>query len=396
MKEIRLRELFTAWLHNSLDPADEAEWWQLLADPELDSVRQDMIQALYDSEDVRHVMEPEAAEALFTRIRQVEQGRLRKMSWARVAAAVAVIIGLIGLGGGWWWLAYQAGDHKQPLIATTPKDLQPGGNKAVLTLAGGRIIVLDSAANGLLAEQGGTQVQKQGSAVTYGGVGHEAPHNRNERTPKADAPILFNTLSTPRGGQYQLTLEDGTKVWLNAASSITYPTAFTGKIREVTITGEAYFEVVHNAAHPFRVQAGGVTLEDLGTAFNVNAYTDEPVMVTTLAQGALSVGSMILSPGQAADRAADGHIRLIRHADVEQALAWKNGAFAFNGADLATVMRQLSRWYDVDVEYKGAIPAGTFSGKIGRGLTLTQVLTGLAATRIHYQLIDQHHMLILP
>ena len=202
----------------------------------------------------------------------------------------------------------------------------------------------------------------------------------------------------------QLTLPDGTKVWLDAASSLTYPTAFKGSDRTVELTGEGYFEVAHDKRRPFTVKAGGQTIRDIGTHFNVNAYTDEPAQVTTLLEGAVSVDGHLLRPGEKAtvtgatvsgSTAGGADVRVSR-GDPEQAVAWKNGLFYFSDAGLETVMRQLSRWYNVDVSYEGNIPARQFNGMIGRSLTLNQVLKGLAKENVHYRIEEGNRLIITP
>ena len=317
--------------------------------------------------------------------------------WVRRAmAAAAVVLLLVGLTR--LWRSYhqdQAGTGPMVVVA-------PGGNRAVLTLAGGQKIILDSAGTGILAEQGNTHVQKLGDgklAYEAGAKGGNAG-----KAGSATAP-LYNTLTTPRGGQYQLTLPDGTKVWLNAASSITYPIAFTGNSRTVEMTGEAYFEVIHDKKRPFTVQAGGQTIQDIGTQFNVNAYADEPAQVTTLLEGAVSVSGHLLHPGEKATvtgvnaagttGAGGGDIRVAK-GDPDQAVAWKNGLFVFTDAGVETVMRQLSRWYNVDVTYEGNIPPRQFTGMIGRSLTLNQVLAGLTKERVHYQIEPGNRLIITP
>jgi ferric-dicitrate binding protein FerR (iron transport regulator) len=316
--------------------------------------------------------------------------------WVRHAmTAAAVVLLLVGLFR--LWRSYRAESVVQAPVVV----VAPGGNRAVLTLAGGQKILLDSAATGVLAEQGNTHVQKLGDgklAYEAGGGGDEA--GRGGHTAGAAAP-LYNTLTTPRGGQYQLTLPDGTKVWLNAASSLTYPTAFTGNNRTVEMTGEAYFEVVHDKKRPFMVKAGGQTIEDIGTQFNVNAYTDEPAQVTTLLEGAVKVDGHLLRPGEKATvtgataTSGGGGIEVTK-GDPDQAVAWKNGLFNFTDAGLQTVMRQLSRWYNVDVTYEGNIPPRQFTGMIGRSLTLNQVLKGLAKERVHYQIEEGNKLIITP
>jgi len=316
---------------------------------------------------------------------------LRRSRWWAAAAI------LLLTGSAWLWT--QRNRQSSPPLSkqeTPQKDLMPGGNHAILTLAGGRQIILDSAANGLLTQQGNSRIQK----LTNGQLAYQAsPIDKSQPATNNQKPETFNTLSTPRGGQYQLTLPDNSRVWLNAASSITYPTAFTGKDRVVKITGEAYFEVTHNDRQPFRVQAGDQSIEDIGTSFNVNAYADEPGVRTTLVAGKVKVTNgtavRMLTPGQQA-QSRGNDLEMVPHADLAQALAWKNGAFAFRDADLSTVMRQLARWYDIDVEYEGPVPTGHFDGEIGRSLTLNQVLQGLANTRIHYTIVDNHKIIIRP
>jgi transmembrane sensor len=315
----------------------------------------------------------------------------------RVMATAAVVLLLVGLFR--LWRTYRSESAVQPPVVV----VAPGGNRAVLTLAGGQKIILDSAASGVLAEQGNTHVQKLGD----GQLAYEAG-KKGGNTPTAP---LYNTLTTPRGGQYQLTLPDGTKVWLNAASSLTYPTAFTGGNRTVEMTGEAYFEVAHDKKRPFMVKAGGQTIQDIGTHFNVNAYMDEPAQVTTLLEGAVSVGGHPLRPGEkatvtgvtAAGKTGTGAKTatgagdiVISQGDPDEAIAWKNGLFHFTDAGLQTVMRQLSRWYNVDVTYEGNIPPRQFTGMIGRSLTLNQVLTGLAKERVHYQIEEDNKLIITP
>jgi len=277
------------------------------------------------------------------------------------------------------------------MAATAPvKDVAPGGNRAVLTLSDGSQITLDSAGNGVLARQGNTRITKLGNGqLAYSGSGSQ------------DGKILYNTMSTPPGGQYQLILPDGTGVWLNAASSISYPTAFTGNERSVTVTGEAYFEVAKNEKMPFRVKAGNTTVDVLGTHFNINAYKDEASINTTLLEGAVRVSAsqqqQQLRPGQQARVKANGtSIQVVDHADISEVMAWKAGFFSFNDADLPTVMRQLSRWYNVEVTYEGRIPQRVFTGEIGRNLTLSQVLKGLTKTRIKYRIENGNRIVIQP
>jgi transmembrane sensor len=311
--------------------------------------------------------------------------KIRRISW--YAAAVVI---LIVAGGAYWW--QQSKQIPSTSAAVVAHDVAPGSNKAILTLSSGQQIVLDSAAKGDLAQQGSTQVTKTDSG--------QIAYNASSEKPTL---VLYNTLATPRSGQYQLTLPDGTKVWLNAASSIRYPVFFSGSERRVEITGEAYFEVTKNASKPFKVMVNGNQEVDvLGTSFDINAYSDEHEIKTTLLEGSVSVAkeplagvntnkdklSVVLKPGEQAQLALSdnsggggGRINIDKSADVEEAVAWKNGKFIFTGDDLGSVMRQISRWYDVDVEYKGDFQGDEFVGVISRFKNVSEILHMLEQTR---------------
>lgn len=268
---------------------------------------------------------------------------------------------------------------------------QPGKNGAILTLADGRNMVLDSMPDGLVASQGNTNITLNNGKVFYG----------SNTDDKSAVSTGMNTLSTPRGRQYQLELQDGTKVWLNAASSITYPTVFDTKERMVKVTGEVYFEVAKNKAVPFKVELADKTqIEVLGTHFNINSYDTESSFNTTLLEGSVRIrtlmgGPVLMKPGEQVQVNGKG-VKLVRNIDLENVMAWKNGLFSFSDANLETVMRQLSRWYDVDVLYEGPIPDVEFNGEIDRSLTLSQVLNGLSATRINYKIKNEKTIVIIP
>ena len=298
---------------------------------------------------------------------------IRFTIWKRVAAVASIII----LGTGTYFLLT---NKEQKEITKTENNIQykndvvPGGNKATLQLADGSTIILDSAQNGTLSQQGNARVLK----LDNGQIAYNASGTAKE--------VLYNTISTPRGGQYQLTLADGSKVWLNAASSIRFPASFTGSKRKVELTGEAYFEVAKNPAMPFTVYISPSPtgesrgeVEVLGTHFNINSYADEDVIKTTLLEGAVKVtkGSVIalLSPGQQAQLTTNGQIGVNKNIDVDEVVAWKNGLFNFNSVDIENIMRQISRWYDVDVFYQGSISKETFSGiGVSRNSKLSQVV----------------------
>jgi len=266
-------------------------------------------------------------------------------------------------------------------------DLAPGGNKAILRLADGSAIILDSAADGTLTEQGNIKVEKLSNgllAYTIGG-----------KQLTANDAAFYNTISTPRGGQYQVTLSDGTKVWLNAASSIRFPVFFAGNERRVEITGEAYFEVAKNISKPFKVKTTASEIEVLGTHFNINAYDDESAVKTTLLEGMVKVStpatggkstSRFLQPGQQSGISKEGTISVLNNADTEEALAWKNGRFQFRSADIKSILRQISRWYDVDVVYKGNVNLH-FTGQLKRDEYVSKVFEKLALTgEVHFKI----------
>jgi len=228
--------------------------------------------------------------------------------------------------------------------------------------------------------------------------GQLAYHTTNEKPTE----VLYNTLATPRGGQYQLMLPDGSKVWLNAASSIRYPTAFVGKTRQVDITGEAYFEIAKDANRPFTVRVGSPAgtkgaVRVLGTQFNVNAYSDEPVVRTTLLEGAVKVmkdaASAVLAPGEQALLDQTGEVRLARDADLEQVMAWKNGQFVLKEADIRTVMRQIERWYDVEVVFEDDI-RDKFYVDMSRNTNLSNVFRILESTGLVHFRIDGKKIIV--
>ncbi len=263
-------------------------------------------------------------------------------------------------------------------------DVLPGGSKAVLTLAGGHQVVLTGAVNGFVANQGGIVIHK----TADGKLSYEVSADTGSAV---TGPEVYNIMSTPRGGNYHVTLEDGTGVWLNAASSLKYPVVFKGRERVVDLTGEAYFEVAKNKAMPFKVNIGDQTVEVLGTHFNINGYTNEPSIKTTLLEGSvkISAGSntAFLRPGeQAIYRSANAKGFLVTNkVNMDEVMAWKNGRFIFAGADIQSVMRQLERWYDVDATYTN-IPTDHFNGKISKNVNLSQVLRVLELSGVNFKI----------
>ena len=312
--------------------------------------------------------------------------------WWKYAAVAAILL----LVGGSAFLLLDGHRRSHPIAVTKPQpppvkhDVTPGGNKAILILAGGSAIALDSAKSGSLARLGNTNVVK----VDNGELAYH-PSDKAQQGPEG-----YNELRTPRGGQYRLTLPDGTRVWLNAASSIQFPTAFRGAERRVTVTGEAYFEVARDVTHPFIVNIDTrMQVEVLGTRFNVNAYADESSVNTTLLQGSVRIvdGSKttLLSPDQQSRVYNNGKSEVMDGADIEAIVAWKNGQFQFESDGITAVMRQIARWYDVDVVYAGKIPEGTFSGEVSRNTNLSNVLKILELSGLSFK-IENNKVTVLP
>ncbi|HTI91124.1 MAG TPA: FecR domain-containing protein [Puia sp.] len=306
--------------------------------------------------------------------------------WKTIRWAAAAVFLLLSVSAAYYFIAQRnhTPENQETAAVSNKMDIQPGHNGAVLHLSNGQTIILDSAQDGTLARQGTIKVIKENGGLKYEG--------------KADE-LIYNDITTARGRQWQLTLPDGTKVYLNASSSIHYPLQFTGPVREVEITGEAYFEVAHNPRQPFMVKVGNQLIEDLGTAFNVNAYTEEPVSKTTLVQGLVRVtkgdASLTVLPGQQIQTSATSGLFLEKQANVGQALAWKNGFFDFNGLDTRAIMRQVARWYGIEVRYEGQPSDALFEGRMQRNLRMSQALTGLDRCGIRCRL-EGNILIVLP
>ncbi len=314
---------------------------------------------------------------IWQKIEQQKTGRktsvlLSFLSVRNVAAAI--LLTLIGATT-FYLLQNNSPAESSVAINNLPKstEILPGGNKATLTLANGEIVTLDDANNGKISSQGNSNVVKLKSGLL-------AYQQSVTSVPEPIAAI--NILSTPKGGQYQVKLPDGTMVWLNASSSLKYPTFFSGKERVVELTGEGYFEVAKNKDMPFKVKVKDMEVAVLGTHFNVMAYTDESTVNTTLLEGSVKIHtpqvSKIITPGEQAQLSANGKMS-ITNADLEETVAWKNGYFQFASANMQTVIRQVKRWYDADIIYSGNIEEH-FTGTISRSVDAEKVLKKLQLT----------------
>lgn len=303
--------------------------------------------------------------------------------------AVAATI-LIALSVSTYFILKRSNDSKRLFAAG--KNLTPGGNKAILTLADGSKISLTDVANGHITKQAGITITK----TKAGQLVYTA-----SKTETASGIPSYNTIETPKGGQYQVILPDGTNVWLNAASSLRYPAAFSGSERKVELNGEAYFEVAKNPAMPFRIVSKGQVAEVLGTHFNINSYADEPGIKTTLLEGSVRILNLrsnhtaILKPGQQSNTAVSGAVD-VTDVNPEQYIAWKSGKFIFADSNIESIMRQVSRWYNVDIEYRGDITKEKFGGRASRFNNVAELLEILELTdQVHFE-INGRRIIVMP
>ncbi|WP_243751692.1 FecR family protein [Niastella caeni] len=413
-----LIDLLTKHLQGNLSDAEQEQLNQWLSQSEQN---RRLFASIDDEEQMRqlilsyHQEEVENNEAIIlSKVRKgISEGMpvapVRRISslqrWGWVAALALL---LAGIGG---YLLLNSKKDIVPVVKVeTPADIPPGKDGAILTLADGRQVVLDSLGNGVITTQNGTQVVLKNKALAYTMGARPA------------APV-YNTLTTPKGRQFQLILPDGTKVWLNAASSLRYPTVFSGSERLVVVTGEVYFEVVRNTKMPFKITIpprpgapGEAEVEVLGTRFNVNAYANETAITTTLIEGKVKFNyqpatgsakkqSAILKPGAQAVLTHDSRLpngTLVKaeltirdNADVDKAVAWKSGFFNFEDASLEEVMRQLERWYDIEVVYEKAIPDIRFGGKMSNDVSLSGLLKSLQEMEVHFR-IEGRKLIVLP
>jgi ferric-dicitrate binding protein FerR (iron transport regulator) len=396
-----LKQLLEDYRNGKMNAEQRAAFEQLLHSMESEEALQQMVDG--SLEQVEPVSAEETQEYLYERIKEnyikgkpAARVHFLRKRWLRYAAAIILIAGIA-----YFWKNNTGKEHT---VASTNKpvstDVAPGRDGAILTLADGRRLVLDSLRNGIIATQNGAQVVLNNGALTYDQNGDVA------------SEIAYNTMHTPKGRQFQLVLPDGTKVWLNAASSIKYPTVFTGETRSVEIDGEAYFEVAKNAGMPFIVKIDDANeVEVLGTHFNINSYDDEAAVKTTLLEGSVRVVkretengkqsaignrqsanpsqtalAVVLKPGEQAVMAPHSPLTTNHSPDLNQVMAWKNGLFNFNGYDIKAVMREIGRWYDLDIVYEAEPEPEEVMGELQRNLTLSQVMKILQKIHVKYRI----------
>lgn len=392
MDKERLQNLLEEYFNNTIGNEDCDELLKYIeqTDPGLFS---EMIDKLVQDNEEGPAFEGIQAEKVYENITSDKRFSRRPLNlyyknWFRIAAVVVILLS---------FLFYFVNTGKTDLhLKANPetKDLKalivPGGNKAVLTLSNGEKVALDQLGTEALTKESGVQIKK----TRKGEIIYDAPRMGRSET------VAFNKIETPRGGEYQVILADGTRVWLNAASSLSYPTAFNGSKREVRLTGEAYFEVAKSRNKPFFVQVNGTTIEVLGTHFNITSYSDESNLTTTLLEGSVNVTKnghqTLLKPGQQAvvTRTSD-HIN-VSSADIPATMAWKNGYFLFRDEDIKSIMKKISRWYDIEVEYRGNVEEQKFGGTFYRSKSFSELLHYLEKLgSLHFK-IEGRRVIVTP
>lgn len=379
MSANKFQELIDKYLTNAILAEEQEQLFDMIEKKEY---RADLEKVVKEALDMS--FEVEEDEALRERIFGLLQQRknrpkvfrmyaLRRWGWS--AASVVLILASVLV----FRMINKKSNAPAPAIATVV-DVEPGRDGAILTLADGTHLLLDSLDNGVVATQNGVQAVLKNGQLAY------------KVKERIAGEVVYNTMTTPKGRQYHMTLPDGTQVWLNAASSVYFPTVFSNKKRNITITGEVYLEVAPDPRRPFTVTAGKTTIEVLGTHFNVMAYENEAVMKTTLAEGSVQLShgehKLTLLPRQQAQ--VTGNIaRLVKDVDMDAELAWKNGWFNFKYMDIQTVMKQVERWYDITVEYEGRIPEKRFNGELPRNVKLSELLEMLRFSEVKFVLQDK-------
>ncbi|SHM61485.1 FecR family protein [Chitinophaga jiangningensis] len=372
--------------HLNSEPVTDAEWafveqWRQ-ASPENGQLFMDLTSPATLKQELRLMKQFDAgtAWAAYVNSRRTASGRYRRMV---VRWAAAAVIALLIAAGGYMWKD-QPSLHNQS--GTSQEDIPAGRPGAILTLANGSQVLLDTVQNGLIALQGGVKARMVNGKIVYEG--------NSDR-------LIYNTLTTPKGRQIAVGLPDGSIAWLNAASSIRFPTTFAGKQRQVNITGEVYFEVAQNSHRPFEVVVNdSVTIQVLGTSFNVNAYTNEPAIKTTLVNGSIKTAwaghkYLQLHPGEQAQFIAGSiTVKQLAAADMTNVLAWKNGYFDFGNVSLAEAMRQLERWYDIEVVYEQGVPNVELVGNMTRDVSLHDLMEGLEKLGL-YTRLEGRKLLVL-
>ena len=374
--ETRYQILAQKWLDGTIAPEEKkefADWYNQNQDTDV------FIPESYGLDETQH-----RARLLANIQSQIEAGRDTKvMPLFRPSIAAAVLLLLLGIGA--YFLFSQKATHEQKQDIAVVEDVAPGTDKATLTLGDGSVLKLDELADGAVKEDNGFRISKKSGEIIY------------EKIKNSSGQLTYNTIRTPRGGQFKVTLPDGSKVWLNSESSLRYPTVFGNEERFVSLTGEGYFEVAKmklaKRKVSFKINVSNKEhVEVLGTHFNIMAYSDEHAIKTTLLEGSVRVSrpgtknESLLKPGQQSVYHASRGFEIRKDIDVEESISWKNGLISFKDADIQTIMRQVERWYDVRVEYQGEVSKRLFTGGISRNSKLSSLLKVLEMNNIHFKI----------
>ncbi|ATP55669.1 anti-sigma factor [Pedobacter ginsengisoli] len=379
------------------DVISEEEWRELLGMVKTgrydDQLEDDLLISL-DSIGKKNKWTEDIEREMWLGIQTKIQGQSKNTNYRIWIAAAAVLLVMLTAG-----LLFFKAEHLSSSLKTNTArieaDILPGGNKAVLTLPDGKRVVLTDSTIKQLANQAGGSITKAGNGILV--------YNMTSLAGNAGAITgkeIFNTISTPRGGQYQVILADGTHVWLNAASSLKFPASFKGKTRLVELTGEAYFEVAKNKQMPFIVHTQNQEVEVLGTHFNISSYDDEKVTKTTLLEGSVKViaqaNQKVIKPGEQAQINRNVAAIKVLPVSIEEAIAWKNGYFVFNDEKLESIMQRVSRWYDIDYEFQGQQGNLSFLGVVERSKNISSLLKVLESTgNVHFK-IEGRKIIVMP
>ncbi|SMD13286.1 FecR family protein [Pedobacter nyackensis] len=334
--------------------------------------------------------EQQITSSIYRRLQKsIRDQQPKKLQWYKLPLAAAIALMTVGAG---IYLYFNTSSDRTKQHTQVAEKIVVGSNKAILTLSGGKQIVLTDVNNGELVKQGNTRITK----TADGKIIYQPSAENSSDAAKA---VIYNTVSTPKGGQFQVVLPDGSHVWLNSISSITYPSSFSGKERLVQLKGEAYFEIAKNPEKPFKVDViGKQKIEVLGTHFNVEAYIEDHEIKTTLLEGSVKLitqnRQVKLKPGQIAVNDLKRELT-IKQADIEEVMAWKNGLFVLNDVNLKDVMKKASRWYDVDVEYQGNISNKKLWGTMSRYKDITELLDNIAITCSLRYKIDGRRVILM-
>ena len=380
----RINQLITQYLEGSLSVMHEAEFWGYVEDPSFESVIKQLLSEKLKSEPNLIELDEQAQVRILNHIYKQEEPHKqpKRFNWLPYVAA-AVLIAMIGTG---LFLYTQTNLPDTQVVQLPHEDIQPGGNRAVLKLADGRQILLNEGQSGIVLSN---------EEITYKDGNPLADLNAGNQL---EGPVQWLELATPRGGTYQVTLPDGTDVWLNAGSVLRYPIRFDSKRRVVELSGEAYFDVAHlqikNKRIPFLVKTADQTVEVLGTQFNLSAYADDANVKTTLVKGSVRIASaerneyapIVLKPGQQSVYEA-GSVA-VATVDVRPFIAWKEGYFHFKSTPFPEVIKQMTRWYDIEIVFEGDMPIQTFSGKMSREVSLQNVLKFFEGSGVNFTIVN--------